>query len=120
MGDETKPALEKSVENKQDLLMMFQRVIESNGGIKDLTENQVDKIISQRDAVNGYIHDERMQRHNRIESGKKWQFVYFITALGFCCLVMFYKPEYFKEILFGLLAFVAGLGFSKYKQNEEE
>lgn len=108
----------KNTGSQQELKMMFQRIFDSNDGF-DLTERQIDEALSQRREVNSYIHKERMQKHTRFEMSSKYQIYYFLAILVFSGIVMFYKPEYFTEVLYALFGFLGGYGLGRHKAREE-
>jgi hypothetical protein len=119
MPDEIIPQNTSEVRNPSEKLQVVMQSLTEGSGTK-LSENQVNEVLSQRREVNGYIHEERMQRHERYKIGSKDKRLYFFLALLFSVLVMCLKPEYFTEVLFALLGFAGGYGVGRGAERHEE
>ncbi len=108
-------AVEKHSDHSE-LKMIMQRITEQNDGF-DLTERQIDQILDQRKEINGFIHKERMQEHERFKwASIKEIFIFiFIIILIFSGIILLYKQEYFTEVLGVLLGFAGGYGYATSK-----
>lgn len=120
----TPPVQKVSEEKQRELLMMMQHINDDNG--VDFTENQVDKILEQKGKVFDYIHEERMQEHERYKIQSRdgrfyfgWVLVFFVLLLG---TVIFRVPEYTSQVLSGVFGLLSGLGIGTsigYKLKKE-
>ncbi|MBI2454019.1 MAG: hypothetical protein HYV54_00360 [Parcubacteria group bacterium] len=112
--EDDKEIKEESVHTLQVLL---QKVM--GGDNFTPTAKQFDEILNQRKTVHGYIHEERMQEHDKFKINSKNDRFYLVIILIFVLLmsagVLIFKPDFFTEVLSALLGFAGGFGVGKFK-----
>lgn len=104
-------------ESTQTLQVLMQKVM--GGDNFAPTSQQFDEILAQRKVVHSYIHEERMQDHEKFKISSSDSKYYVTLILVFviiiCSFVLFLKPDYFTQVLSALLGFAGGFGVGKYK-----
>ena len=107
------PTSHSVITKEEKLSLLFEKIV---GSDFNLNEGQIDSIIEERKQVHKYIHDERMQKHERFKmlSGERKLYfsvtIIFILLLG--GLILCKAPEYFKEFLFLIVGVFGGLGIN--------
>lgn len=106
-------------ETEQHIQLLLQRVIDGGPDFTP-TEKQVDEILAQRKTIYSYVHEERMQEHEEFKISKQAErfnlsvILIFMTIIS--AAVLWRKPEYFNQVLTGLLAFGGGYGIGRGSQ----
>ncbi|HUD04055.1 MAG TPA: hypothetical protein VMR73_01000 [Candidatus Paceibacterota bacterium] len=126
MPEETKKEVEKTAptgipkikeESTQTVQLLMQKII-GEGGITP-TSQQFDEILAQRKTVYGYIHDERMQDHEKFKISSKDNKFTLVVVLLFILIisggVLIWRPDYFTQVISALLGFAGGFGFGRSK-----
>lgn len=107
----------KNFNKEKSIQMIMQKITETDG--IDFTERHIDEILSQRKEINGFIHKERMQKHERFKYTSTLNLAYVVIVLIFSGIVLYYNEKYFTEVLFALIGFSGGYGIGKSKGKEE-
>lgn len=109
-------------ESNQTLQLLLEKVM--GGESFTPTSQQFDEILAQRKTVHSYIHEERMQEHDRFKiqskDGKYQLTVLLVFVLLLAIIVLIWQPDYFTQVLFALLGFAGGFGVGKYKPQSKQ
>lgn|SRR3989338_2105422 len=120
MSEANHPSPEKNISHttittkEEKLSLLFEKIV---GSDFNLNENQIDSIIEERKQVHKYIHEERMQKHDRFKMLTKERRLYFLVTIGFILIlggfILFRAPELFEKFLMIGVGIFGGLGIKE-------
>ncbi len=120
MSETNPPSPEKNIghatitRKEEKLSLLFEKIV---GSDFNLNENQIDSIIEERKQVHKYIHEERMQKHDRFKMLTKERRLYFLVTIGFILIlggfILFRAPELFEKFLMIGVGIFGGLGIKE-------
>ncbi len=103
-----------TITKEEKLTLLFEKIV---GSDLNLSEDQINSIIDERKQVHKYIHDERMQKHERFKMLTKERKLYFLVTIGFILIlgsfILFRAPELFEKFLMIGVGIFGGLGIKE-------